>query len=632
MRKDTLVTTTDIASSDRQQQTPARRLSVDAVRIAGLALACLVIAGCAVSPRPLEQDEVQSRVETDMARMFDGQTPLSGTLTLEEALARALHYNLDHRLKQMESSLALDLSRFSNVDMLPELMASAGYRYRNRLSGGTSIGILDGDVSDRPTSSSERELTNYGVVFTWNVLDFGISYYRAQQQADQFLLAEERRRKVIHNIVQDVRSAYWRALAAQRLAEESEQIMRRAELALEQSREAERQRLVSPQVALTYQRTLLDAITLLKQRQQGLEFALAELAALMNVPPGIDFVLTEVAEPTLPNPAQDILRLEEFALLQRPELREEDLRRRMTAAEARKQMLGLLPGISFDLGTQYTSNRFEYHNAWTDGGVRLGWNLLRLAGLPAQRSIRERQRSTDDARRLALSMAIITQVRLSAERYRMALEDLELAEAGYAVDRRLADYSRTAASVRIDSDLEAIRTELRAMLGAYQRANAYAEAQIALGRLQNSIGVDMVGNPVAFSELSELTDYLREQLQQADLSSLDLYSSLFGTLPAVAVHISQTVDPVQRVNAAAMVNTVLLRYPMVLTHGEVSPDLHLSLEPAPTGIWLLWQRADGTLIERILAPALQHGDAFMAQLDESALRVLERVRSSREGA
>ena len=44
-----------------------------------------------------------------------------------------------------------------------------------------------------------------------------VSHLRAQQKADQVLMAEERRRKVAQNVMQDVRNSYWRALGAQRL-------------------------------------------------------------------------------------------------------------------------------------------------------------------------------------------------------------------------------------------------------------------------------------------------------------------------------------------------------------------------------------------------------------------------------
>ena len=283
-----------------------------------------VVAGCSVTPKTLTQDEVRDRVKSDTERMYTDQAPITAPISMEEAVARALKYNLDYRLKKMESALAMGLTDHASYDMLPQLVASAGYRERSNYSGGTSIGILDGQVSDRPTSSDERSHSLRGIEFSWNALDFGVSYYRARQQGDQFLIAEERRRKVVQNLLQDVRAAYWRALGAQRLNAQADDILQRASLALSRSREAETQKIIPPGLALAYQRALLDATTLLNQRRQDLEFAKRELAALMNVLPGADFVLAEAVETQLPVAPKDIGKLEEMSLLQRPELREED--------------------------------------------------------------------------------------------------------------------------------------------------------------------------------------------------------------------------------------------------------------------------------------------------------------------
>ena len=78
-------------------------------------------------------------------------------------------------------------------------------------SGGTSISIVTGQETLSASTSEERSHLLGGADFSWNILDFGVSYYRARQQADQFLIAEERRRKVVQNLLQDVRAAYWRA-------------------------------------------------------------------------------------------------------------------------------------------------------------------------------------------------------------------------------------------------------------------------------------------------------------------------------------------------------------------------------------------------------------------------------------
>lgn len=528
-----------------------------------LAVATLVaLAGCAVNPRLATPEEVTSRMNDDVSKMYVGQAAISGPLTFEEAVARTLKYNLDYRLKKMESAVALGIADQASFDMLPNLVASAGYRTRSNDSGGTSIGIVDRIESVRPSTSEERRHSLAGAEFSWNALDFGVSYYRARQQSDQFLIAEERRRKVVQNMIQDVRAAYWRALGAQRLLADTNSIIDRANTALGRSREAETQRLISPVQALTYQRALLDAITLLNQRRQDLEFAKRELAALMNVEPGVTFTLADTAEAKLPPAPKDVRKLEEMALLQRPELREEDFRKRITADEARKQMLSVFPNLSLDFGRQSDSNDLLYNNSWTQGGARLSWNLMKLFSVPAMQRTQEQQEAVDQARRMALSMAVMTQVRIGVERYRLALDDYRLADNAAQVDRRLADYTKAAVNSRLESDLEAIRTQARAVLGAYQRMSAYGAAQVAFSRLYNSIGVDALADNFEGDDLPALTERVRAQLKALEAEQLPLTSNLFGQLPQVSVRVAGVDDAVGQVRMTAQVKEFLQRNEM----------------------------------------------------------------------
>jgi outer membrane protein TolC len=540
-------------------QHPSLRASGYAARLTLAAAAFAALAGCAVNPKPATPDEVSGRAKEDVSKMYVAQEPIAGPLTFEEAVARALKYNLDYRLKKMESALALGLADQATYDMLPSLVASAGYRVRNNDSGGTSIGIVDRIVSLRPSTSEERRHSLASAEFSWNALDFGVSYYRARQQADQYLIAEERRRKVVQGMIQDVRTAYWRALGAQRLLADTNTVIERANTALARSREAETQRVISPVQALTYQRALLDAITLLNQRRQDLQAAKIELAALMNVEPGVNFTLADTAEAKLPPAPKDVRKLEEMALLQRPELREEDFRKRITADETRRQLVSMFPNLSLDFGVQHDSNNLLYNNSWTQGGVNLSWNLMKLFSLPAVKRSQEQQERTDQARRLALSMAVMTQVRIGVERYQLALEDYRLADDGAQVDKRLADYTRAAVNSRLESDLEAIRTQARSVLGAWQRVSAYGAAQVAFARLYNSVGIDALPDNIDGDSLSVLTTRVREQLKTVEREALPLTSNLFGSLAPVSIHVAGVEDAVMQAHMTAQVKAFLLR-------------------------------------------------------------------------
>lgn len=123
-------------------------------------------------------------------------------------MARAVKYNLEARLKVMEeapSQRQVDLARF---DMLPRMALAAGYAGRNNVGASSSQSIRTGTQSLEPLTSQDRDRDVAYLTMVWKVLDFGVSYVSVKQQADQRLILEERRRKVIHTITQDVRSAY----------------------------------------------------------------------------------------------------------------------------------------------------------------------------------------------------------------------------------------------------------------------------------------------------------------------------------------------------------------------------------------------------------------------------------------
>ncbi|MCZ6804286.1 MAG: TolC family protein [Proteobacteria bacterium] len=99
---------------------------------------------------------------------------------------------------------------------------------------------------------SNRDVFTTDLKLTWNVLDFGLSYIRAQQAGDEVLIAEEEKRKIVNRIVQDVRAAYWRAVTNDRLILKVEQLLERVSKAIEESKQVEIKRL-EYEIDITYQ-------------------------------------------------------------------------------------------------------------------------------------------------------------------------------------------------------------------------------------------------------------------------------------------------------------------------------------------------------------------------------------------
>ena len=486
-------------------------------------LATLLLSGCSITPEVLTPEEVEQGAAADLNTMFMDQEPVSGPITLYEAIARAVKYNLDHRLKMMEEALAqkqLDLVRY---DQLPELTASAGYYSRDNFSGGTSIALTGpnkGDVSLIASTSSEKQVTDVNGILVWNVLDFGVSYVRAQQQSKEVLITEERRRKVVQNIVQDVRYAYWRAVSAQHLLDNMDDLLDRTYAALQDSRQLESLRVQAPIQSLSYQKALLEIIQDMWFYRRDLATAKTELAALMNLKPGTDYTVIDPADDvTLPSTDRfgTLESLEQYALLNRPELMEERYQLQISNMEVRKAMLEMLPGLEFNLGSRYNSNFLLWENSWAEAGANISWNLFQIFSGPANKRVAETQVELDDARRLALSMAVITQVHLAHQRYQMALSDFEVTQDLVEVEKRIQQHVEAEQKAAVENELAVIQSMASSMVAQMQHDLGYAEVQNSIGRILNSVGVDPLPGVDINQDVSTLANIIEARLNQKSL-------------------------------------------------------------------------------------------------------------------
>lgn len=479
-------------------------------------LVFLSLSGCAVNPVPMTDVELTQRVETDTGTMYKGQEAITRAITLDEATARALRYNLDYKLKLLEETLYQKNLELSSFDMLPKLLSSAGYKDRNHDYGSSSYNLETGLYNYSYSTSQERSSRTAGVAFSWNVLDFGISYYKAKQQANQFLIAEERRRKVIQNIMQDVRAAYYRALAAQKLAKKCDELLIHVTKALEASVAVETRGLVSPSQALAYQRTMLETTNLLVQKRRELELAKLELSALMNVPSGTDFTLAD--EPLVEPMATpiDMLGMEKTALMKRPELREEDYKERISVDDAKRLVLGALPSIGLDASFQYDSNKYLYKSNWLEYGARASWDLTRLLAVPSMLEFNKYQGDVNKVRRAALTMAVVTQVRLATQRYDMALFDYDLASRASNVENKLMKHALAGVKVGTENDLEVIKVRTKALFAEIQKYSSYSDVQTAYARMINSLGLDLLPADAKMQNIEQVTVYMRNNAKSWD--------------------------------------------------------------------------------------------------------------------
>jgi outer membrane protein TolC len=463
-----------------------------------------VLAGCAVPREPIGLDARMATIQADRVKMFAQQEPVQGPITLDEAMARAIKYNLDHRVKLMEEAMAqrqLDLSR---ADLLPRLVASAGYSWRENDLASSSRDVVTGQQSLVPSTSTDRSLRTADLALSWNVLDFGVGYFTAAQQADRTLVAGERRRKVLHLLMQQTRQAYWQAVGAQMLEDRIGPVLTLARQALDDSRKVEVEKLRSPLEALNYQRQLIEIVRQLQAVRDELAQAKPRLASIMNMEPGKPFTLAAAPSLEVPRVALPAEKMEEAALLRRPELVEAQYNERIGVYETKKALARLLPGIEVSLGEHYDSNSFLVNQHWGDVGLRVGWNLFNLLNASTIRGLAQVQLDVAREQRLALNMAVLTQVHVAYIDYLGRMRQFELTQQLSGVDQRILQYTRSATTANAQGRLEEIRANASAMMSELRRYESYGALQGAYGQLISTIGLDPLPDSVPGLDLKTI--------------------------------------------------------------------------------------------------------------------------------
>lgn len=497
----------------------------------------LVLSGCGLRPEPLTQGDHLGRARADRLALFAKYRPVEKDLTLADVLARGLIDNLDHRLAMMEQVLEAHRLNRVQYDMLPTLAAEAGYDWRDKEAASTSISLLTGAESLQPSYSAERAGIDSSLRFSWSVLDFGLSYFQAKQQADRVLIAVETRRRVLNNTTRDIISAYYRALAAEKLLPRVRKGIADTQKAIDASDKARDEKLVPASQMLSYKRDLLQYLVALRNHEALLQRSREELATLINVP--IDQLrLARTSTPGLPRISTSIEDLQDYALVHRAELREEAYRERIERQVVYQETLRLFPGLSVLGSFNYDSNKYLYYSNWRELGLRATYNLLDVLKAVQDKKTAEAQVEYTQMRRIALSAAILAQTAISYYQYQEARSTNRTAAQLSDVEGALLQAARDAEEAQVGSVLERIRQQTASVSAQIEEDRSYAEAQTALASLLVSVGYDFVPAAMDIDDPAVLAEKISpalSDLQKGRLPRLEPEETTALTAPATAV-------------------------------------------------------------------------------------------------
>ena len=486
-------------------------------------LALFLFTACVRSPQPISLFETEEKALKDISNIEEIKKDNKAweenlEIDLYTAIALAVKNNKELKIKLLENALAnrqIDKIKF---EMLPSLAANAGYsgsdKYRTTTSANVSNADTAGVMGTTYTTSSEKGVANQDIGFTWNALDFGLSYIKAGQSNNRYLISDEAEKKASHNIVREVIRTYWNSLSAEKLIKKYDPLLIKVDSALNDSQKIEELLLTKPMDALLYQKELLDIQRALQTQKQIFIDAKIQLGTLMGLLPNQKFKIVDTNEP-LTILDMSLKGMEEHALIHRPELIENHYEERISVQQAKAGIVSLLPGLNFNAAWTSSSNDYLMNKTNFEYGSTLGANLLNVFSYPKIKEINETNLRIIKEQRLALSMAVLSQVHLSNINYQMALEEYATADRYYDVSQKITAQVKNAQKIAKFGNLELIREEASLLVAELRYDIAYTKLQHAIGQIYTSVGLDVTEDNVKELGVKQYAEVIKNNFKSS---------------------------------------------------------------------------------------------------------------------
>lgn len=416
-------------------------------------------------------------------------------LTLEQIVEITLTRNLDALVKAVEYQIQREIQTGEELRMLPNLIFDIQGNNRNKNTGSSSLSLDPGVPPAPPSISLDRNISQYTFNLVYNLLDFGLAYYKSREENNNTWIKVMEYERVRQNLVLEVHKQYWKAIAAKIGVDKGKVILEKSRREIEAFQEQKQLRTLSLFLLWRAQDRLLRLQKQVYYYEKEYHTALFALGLLMAIPSCTEFELAPPDFAVLPEELGEPCNFVELALRQRPELYGIDFQESIAVDQARSAILEMLPSLEGTLGLNYNSNSFLIFNHWLSIGYRSIWNLLSIPRHYAEKKTACWRRELAIQTRLNQTVGIMSQVFLSMILYKDNLEEFHLASEINETNVEL--YSAASAEYEVGkiSHPDLLEFESQSYQAEIEAIQSYANSRVALEQINNSIGIPMYFQP-----------------------------------------------------------------------------------------------------------------------------------------
>ena len=452
----------------------------------------LFLSSCASPPEKVSKKDRQVKAMSTFGSLRTSSNKKVTSIDLRKAISLAIENNLEYKVNKIQAALAYKQYDLAKLDMLPKIDTSFAYNKRNK--------DYIKSLTNTPTGPGQSLIPHTQeigtMLFNWNVLDFGLSYVRAKQAGDRYLSAQEERKKIamqlINNVVKNYTLAYYGQEMSKQMVEvekEVDKFLNSADVALKQGA-GERDKF------LNYRKTLLESYRESQDYMTYFNQSRDKLLSLINYNsddtlehPEIQLVAPEGYLTKLPVIKSKLADLDMVALFNRPELTQAIYKTQEVKRQKWVELLQRLPSFGFNFGYNYDSDKNLKYQNWFSENMTIAWNLLQLAAIQPAYDAAETQLDAQELTYLASSAVILGEIRVLLYNYNTKKYDYDLAARQSKYDEEIYKNSLNMVTSGLGDQQTLIKDKISAINGEFVKLRSFIEARNSLEDVILSLGL-----------------------------------------------------------------------------------------------------------------------------------------------
>ena len=489
----------------------------------------LFIAGCSsskdhfgfetsrsLSANAITHEQIEINANRTLNNLFAEEAHIGEDITLSSAMARALLYNLEDRISRMEYAMATKQVAINKFDLLPQLAFNAGYTSRDSHNVSLSENLKTRRISTQQSTTSDRSIINSSLGAVWNVLDFSRAYVNSKIQTNEVLSLAQRKRQAMINIMNQVRYLFFQAWAAQEMQDEINEMIIDIQQILQNAENVEKSGNLAPERILNLQAQYLVTFQDLLEMHRTLSTAKFKLATFINLPPGKAFnLIMDEDDMTLPQSFElkgyALNKLEQKALMNRPEILMSEYNVRIKANEIHDTILKMLPSVSMDITQNWTSNSYTVNDSYLSLGIAASYNLLDLIRMSSELKNAKARKAIEEKRQMAFSISAIAALHISLSNYNLTYQEYHYAAKLADVRKRLLKEKIAGVATNTSSKSELFQARLESLKEEMYQLVLYAELNNALNQIYTSVGIDTAPKSITY-DLKTMSKIIKQKL------------------------------------------------------------------------------------------------------------------------